>query len=49
MLKIKKTLGILLAVCFILSVTVASVSAAPDSRQGGPGYGQGGPGYGQWW
>ncbi len=29
MLKIKKTLGILLAVCFVLSVTAAAVSAAP--------------------
>jgi Spy/CpxP family protein refolding chaperone len=29
MLKMKKTLGILLAVCFVLSVTAAAVSAAP--------------------
>ena len=30
MLKIKKTLAILLAVCFVLSVTAAAVSAAPN-------------------
>jgi hypothetical protein len=42
MLKMKKTLGILLAVCFLLSVTVAAVSAAP-----GPGAGQAGPGAGK--
>ena len=34
MLKMKKILGILLAVCFVLSVTVASVSAAPGDRDG---------------
>ena len=33
MLKMKKAIGILLAVCFVLSVTVASVSAAPDPGQ----------------
>jgi hypothetical protein len=31
MSKMKKTLGILLAVCFVLSVTVAAVNAAPGS------------------
>jgi hypothetical protein len=30
MLKMKKILGILLAVCFLMSVTVAAVSAAPN-------------------
>jgi hypothetical protein len=49
-LKIKKTIGILLAACFLLSVTIASVSAAPDPKQGAPGYGPKNPpaqGYGQ--
>jgi hypothetical protein len=32
-LKIKKILGIFLAVCFVLSVTVASVSAAPPKNE----------------
>ena len=32
MLKMKKILGIFLAVCFVLSVTVASVSAAPGDN-----------------
>lgn len=31
----RKILGILLALCFVLSVTVAAVSAAPDSYKSG--------------
>ena len=38
MLKMKKILGILLAVCFVLSVTVASVSAAPQKNEKQWGY-----------
>ena len=34
MLKIRKILGILLAACFVLSVTIASVSAAPQQNNG---------------
>jgi hypothetical protein len=30
MLKMKRTLGILLALCFVMSVTAAAVSAAPN-------------------
>ena len=33
MLKMKKILGILLATCFVLSVTVASVSAHPQGDE----------------
>jgi hypothetical protein len=40
--KIKKTLAILLAVIFVVSLTAASVSAAPP---GGFGKGDGGPGW----
>jgi hypothetical protein len=36
----KKILGILLAACFILSVTIASVSAAPDHRGNAQGFGK---------
>ncbi len=32
-MKMKKILGILMAVCFVLSVTVASVSAAPSKNE----------------
>lgn len=45
--RIKKTLAILLAVCFLLSVTTASVSATENSRYGknkvayGDGYSKG--------
>jgi hypothetical protein len=35
MLKIKKTLAILLAVCFVLAVTAAAVSAAPNDPNDG--------------
>jgi hypothetical protein len=43
MLKMKKTLGILLAVCFVLSVTAAAVSAAPnlDGKKGYNSYNDG--------
>ncbi len=46
-MNIKKILGILLATCFMLSVTIASVSAAPGpgSRDGAKGYGQATTGY----
>ncbi|WP_292388597.1 hypothetical protein, partial [Methanosarcina sp. UBA5] len=33
MLKMKKILGILLAFCFVLSVTAAAASAAPDNNR----------------
>ena len=46
-LKIKKMIGILLTVCFILSVTIASVSAAPpDPKQAIQTNGKASPNYG---
>ena len=35
MLKMKKILGILLAFCFVLSVTAAAASAAPNDGSNG--------------
>jgi Ni/Co efflux regulator RcnB len=40
MLKMKKILGILLALCFVLSVTAAAASAAPYGKNG-PKYNDG--------
>ena len=36
MMKMNKIIGILLAVCFLMSVTVAAVSAAAEGRDQGP-------------
>jgi hypothetical protein len=37
--KVKNILGILLAVCFVMSITAAAVSAASDPEKSAPGYG----------